>query len=55
MKGQQYKDKLKWEDVRDSVDSIVFGTWGTFNDTVDIYIDEIILNGVYIDDLKTEK
>lgn len=40
-------DSLRWGDVSDSIRSIVFGSWSnTPGDTVELYLDDIILHGL---------
>lgn len=44
--SQQALDSLTWEEVRDSVYAIIFGSWAHYGDTVDLYLDEIAVHGV---------
>ena len=44
--SQQALDSLTWEEARDSVYAIIFGSWAHYGDTVDLYLDEIAVHGV---------
>jgi hypothetical protein len=53
--SQQEADGLAWPMVRDSIFSVVFGSWAHPGDTVDLYLDEVILHGVNEDIFIREK
>lgn len=48
--SQQDVDGLSWETACDSISSVTFRDWATPNETVDVWIDEIYLHGIFEDD-----
>jgi hypothetical protein len=48
----QDADSLRWQDVRDNISKVSFGSWGQPGDTVEMWIDDITLHGMVREDFR---